>query len=331
MRPIDHLGRFLSLLASASLALAVAAPVTYGFLGIVPIYGQVLHAPGPLPSFEVVVIKPSQDQPHGSDANGEEIHLLVNAKLLIQMAYGINGGGARPTDLQVLNGPDWTNTEVFDILAKTASATFTAMQTMSRAQRNQQRQLMEQSLLADRFQLKLHTETRDQPIYTLIVSKGLKLKPAQPDSSIPATVILSPGGTSLTPETLRKGILVRATPQGYEMTAKGVTLDTFVHALATYPELAGRAVVDQTNLPGAFDFTLTWSPDQRASTPNAPSPDAAASTDASASTPTGNEPLDVPAAPLFTAIQQQLGLKLTSAKGPAEVVIVDHIERPSEN
>jgi uncharacterized protein (TIGR03435 family) len=297
------------------------APLALLLTFALPLTAQVL-APttGPRPSFDVTVVKPSTEQPQGAKTEGEQTRLVVNAKLLIQMAYGPSASATRGPDLQVLNGPGWIDDTVYDILAKIDPATFAAMQAMNRSQRTQQRQLMEQSLLADRFKLKVHTETRDQPVYALTLSKGPRPRPSATTPTDSATIVLSPGGTSLTPETLRHGILVVRKGTALEMVVKAMTIDAFVHALATCPELAGRAVLDQTGLAGAYDFTLDWTPES--SPPPPPSADSSAP-------PSPDSTSDAP--PLFTAIQQQLGLKLIPSKGPAQVIVIDHIERPSEN
>jgi uncharacterized protein (TIGR03435 family) len=282
--------------------LAIAGPVAFGVVRMIPVYGQVLHATGALPAFDVVAIKPSQEPPQGGTTTGEQVRLVVTAKLLIQLAYNV----PMLSDEQVAGGPEWINTDVFDILAKMDSAKFTAMQNLNRAQKREQQQLMEESLLADRFKLKMHFETRDLPVYALTATKNFKLKP----------VTVAPGGATMTPnpqadgprpQDLRRGLIVQPKGRGFEMTAKGVTMDGLVHALIPRPELGGRTVVDQTGLKDAYDFTLDWGPDQTA----AP------------------ESGDVEEPPLFTAIQQQLGLKLAAAKGPGEVIVIDHIEKPA--
>jgi bla regulator protein BlaR1 len=283
-----------------------------------PLHAQVRSpATGPLPSFDVTVVKPSQEPPHGADTEGEQTHFIVSAKLLIQMSYGISTSSAHSTDVQVLNGPGWIDSAVFDILTKIDPATFAAMQSMNRSQRSQQRQLMEQSLLADRFKLKLHAETRDQPVYALTLSKGPRPKPSINLPTSGATVLLSPGGSgAIRPQDLQHGIIVVRKDQALEMIVRAMTIDAFVRAISTFPEFAGRAVVDQTNLAGAYDFTLDWSPEQL--TPALPGSDGAIPPSPDSDAPT-----------LFTAIQQQLGLKLVPSKGPAQVLVIDHIEKPS--
>jgi len=135
--------------------------------------------------------------------------------------------------------------------------------------------LLEQSLLADRFKLKVHFETREQPAFALVVAKGgSKLSPAKP------------------------GETTQLSASANETTGTAVTLDQFVHSPLLRPE--GRIVIDQTGLTGAYDFTIK-----------------------------GEDGADP--ASFFTLIQEQLGLKLVPTKAPTEVIVIDHIERPTEN
>ena len=140
---------------------------------------------------------------------------------------------------------------------------------------------MLQQLLADRFQLHVHTETKEGPIYKLVIAKsGFKLKNA-PDSE-------RPRGSSWG----RDRIQVLNGPIG-----------SLAFSLS---DILGRTVMDKTGLAGRYEIDLKWTPDELQGTPDAG--------------PT-----------MFTALQEQLGLKLESAKGPVETFVVDHVERPSEN
>jgi bla regulator protein BlaR1 len=281
---------------------AITAPLVFGMLRMIPLYGQVLHASGPLPSYEVVVIKPAQDTANGADTEGEQTHYLVTAKMLIQFAYGVFAP-PKMIDLKVVGGPDWTDTDVFDIVGKTSSADFEQRQKMNRMQGHEQRQLMEQSLLADRFHLKMHTEMQDQPVYALTVNKPGKMMPAK---NATGSAHVDPMPSSYAPDELKRGLIVNRTRTGLKMTAKGMTLDDLSNALMSQKETNGLPVVNQTGLTDAFDFTLTWGPERTEASDN-------------------NEAEDLP---LLVAIQQQLGLKLVNAKAPAEVVVIDHIEKP---
>ncbi len=102
------------------------------------------------------------------------------------------------------------------------------------------------------------------------------------------------------------------------MIAKGVTVEQLVHWLAGYSEIGGRPVVDQTGLGGTYDFTLRWTRERLSAHPQSDQSGATSSTQ--------------PEAPaLFTSLAEQLGLRLMSTKGPVEVLVIDHIEKPSEN
>jgi uncharacterized protein (TIGR03435 family) len=230
----------------------------------------------------------------------------VTAKLLIQLAYNL----PMAADSRVVGGPDWVNTDVYDVLAKPDAATFASMQKLNDALRRRQQQLMEQRLLADRLGLRVHFEMKDLPSFALTVGKGgAKLKPAD-DSATPRRAAPGDPGSAPPSETPRPGLTVRPKGSGFEMIAKGVTMDGFLRALTPRPELGGRTVADYSGIAGRYDFTLDWGPDQAIAIGGADDSD---------------EP------PLFTAIEQQLGLKLVQSKAPAEVIVIDHIERPSEN
>jgi bla regulator protein blaR1 len=273
-----------------------------------PIRGQILHATGPLPSFEVATIKPVQPRPvpppppPGANDNRpppprmfgigklggqrtDRVHMNSSADLLILFAYNLPFGSERT---RIVGGPDWLGSTQYEIQAKIDDALFAAMQKMTPDQQREQVDLMEQSLLADRFKLKVHFETREMPVYALVVAKG---------------------GPKLTPAT--DGETSSISSFHSEIDAKAVALDDFAQSSLWTP-VGGRLVVNQTGLKGTYDFTLNWSQDQTAA------PDA------------GQE--SVPTlSPMFNAIQQQLGLKLVPSKAPVEVIVIDHIERPSEN
>jgi uncharacterized protein (TIGR03435 family) len=155
--------------------------------------------------------------------------------------------------------------------------------------------------------LKVHVETRDEPVYALTVIKGgPKMKPA-PDATGGATVKFNASPDEVA--NLHRGLMVCAEGQGFEMTVKGMTLAAFTDALQSQKELRGLPVIDRTGLTAAYDFTLSWGPELTASADN-------------------GDPADSGAPPLLAAVQEQLGLKLGESKGPAEVLVVDHIERP---
>jgi uncharacterized protein (TIGR03435 family) len=158
------------------------------------------------------------------------------------------------------------------------------------------------------------------PVYALVVAKGgPKLAAAKESSPATEDNPSRPGvGFPTGSGDLRKGLLVMYRGQTAEMTAKGATLDELVHWFAGYSEIGGRTVVNQTGLPGNYDFTLHWTRERLTAPGQQGSQSSALSTD-----PDGPS--------LFTGLQEQLGLRMVSTKGLVEVLIIDHIERPSEN
>jgi uncharacterized protein (TIGR03435 family) len=154
--------------------------------------------------------------------------------------------------------------------------------------------LMMQSLLADRFQLKAHFEIREMPVYELTLAKGgSKLKE---DSDLTKRRFAVGGST------------IRAT---------AAPINVIFNALECAPDVGGREVVDRTGLTGNYDFSLSWTPLETAAVPG--------EEHGSLSSANGG------GASLFTAIEEQLGLKLVPAKRMAQVLVIDHIEQPSPN
>ena len=218
------------------------------------------------PVFEVASIRSGKPGTNPSLFQAENGALRVanySVRLLVQMAWNVR-------EFQVLDIPDWATSVGFDISAKGNPA---ATDSQLRA--------MIQALLADRFQLQAHSETRELPIYALVVDrKGHKLSP----------------GTDPSPPGLNSG-------PGY-VVAQKVSLLNLARVLASRVD---RPIVDRTGLMGRFDFALEWAPDQIG---NAVAPDTSAPS-------------------LFTAIQEQLGLKLEATRGPVDVLVIDSVERPT--
>jgi uncharacterized protein (TIGR03435 family) len=198
--------------------------------------------------------------------------------------------------------PGWASTEHYDIIAKVAGADFPVWDHMSDAGRQQ----MICDLFGDRFKLRTHIETEEQPIYALVIAKsGAKLTPAKP---LPER-FTTPAAN---------GFVVRPTDGlfGFSRTgviAENMTMEEFAGNLSSLN--LGLPVQDRTGLSGRYDLKLDFS---QAPASTAPSAETAAPA-----------PQDFP--DIFAAIQQQLGLKLEPAKGPVETIVIDHMERPSEN
>jgi len=230
----------------------------------------------PPQAFEVASIKPSPpdatDRSLSTKRGGRLSTSNATVKQLVYFAYGV-------MPFQVSGGPDWVGSDGFDIEAKPADPN---------APKEQIRQ-MAQKLLADRFRLKVHTETRELPVYALVVGKhGTKLLEDRSES----------------PEVGMSNL------RG-EMRAAKASMPMFAGSLSRALQ---RQVVDQTGLKGAYSFTLRFLPDQKLA---------------------GQEEEGARAnsegASLFTALQEQLGLKLESTKGPVEILVIDRVERPSGN
>jgi uncharacterized protein (TIGR03435 family) len=250
------------------------------------------------PAFEVASIK--------RDVSGERggmftcvpnCHLeRMTLRDLVIFAYGVH-------DFQVTGGPGWIDSDRYNIDAKgegppSHSQEYVALQ---------YRRL--QTLLRDRFHLTIHRETRELPIYELTVAKG------GPKLQQPKCVQREPGDFTIAPGKYC-GLMGGAMASGW-LQASGTTIANLANYLS---RMLSRTVVDKTGIAGEFDFQLTFTPD--ASTP---SPDAAGPRPAGGAAAADLGP------DIYTAMQEQLGLKLESAKGPVEVLVIDRVERPTEN
>jgi uncharacterized protein (TIGR03435 family) len=243
-------------------------------------------------------------------------------KMLVGRAFGV-------PDVRVVGGPSWVDSERYDIEGKTTEGTIPPAQLS----------LMIQSLLEDRFQLKAHKETRELPMYELVVARGgSKLKmsddqtppaPPTPGGAPPRGAGPGPGpggGPAPGPAAGRgagdpfgNGPLPRGAFIGGRgnLRAAAVSVSNFVNFLVNQ---LGRPVIDKTGISGLYDLQLEWTPgSEQVPGPFAPNP---------AAPP---PPADASGPSLFTALQEQLGLRLESTKGPVEVVVVDSAQKPAEN
>jgi uncharacterized protein (TIGR03435 family) len=268
---------------------------------------RVFHPPDATLAYEVATIKPSDpDQQYSG----------TTLRRYIANAYGVSiPWGVPATEFagsQVVGGPAWIDKDKYSIKGNAPDELRQAMQKMSEDERDTKNNTMQQSLLAERFHLKVHFETREMQLFEMIPAKGgLKVKPVAPlgdsaDSSKPKHDEMSAGDMWMGVTTNGAAIL-----QG-----RAVPMEMFLNALrGESPDVAGRQIVDMTGFKGKFDLK-----DFRFA--GAPLPNAGGA-GTSASDP------DVPS--LSQALEQQLGLKLIPAKGQVEVVVIDSIERPTEN
>jgi len=258
-------------------------------------------------SFEVASVKSNKTGDGrvmlGLQPGGRFTATNVPLRLLIQNAYRVQG-------FQVVGAPDWLHSERFDIAAKAEGDPT-----------QEQVQQMVRALLADRFKLQVHRETREMPIYVLVMARsdgklGEKLKPSTTDCEAMrgrgrGVPVAPPAPGAAMPCGMRMGpgnILAGAMP----MTQLATSLSNMV----------GRIVVDRTGLTGNYDFELTYTPEQLAQ--GGPAGRGGA--------PGGGGPAIDPNGPsIYTAIQEQLGLKLDSQRGPVETLVIDRVERPTED
>ncbi len=230
------------------------------------------------PTFDVAAIHLHTPVPHEHshivDSSGRFITVNVDLKSILQWAFDVPAS-------RIVAGPAWIGTQRFDIEAKSESALDTQPKYDSAAARQQKRQMV-QSLLADRFHLVFHHETRELPIYALEVTKaGPKFQAKQTNNS-----------------------QVNSGRNYLQIEGGENTMTVLAESLA---EILDRVVVDETGILGKYSVNLKWTPDDAISSGDEAPPS------------------------IFTALQEQLGLKLESKKGPVQVFVIDKIEMPSEN
>jgi bla regulator protein blaR1 len=299
------------LLSAAGLA-ALAVPIVFGLANATPsrAQSQAETTVGIRPGYQVVSIKPVKSvggiisvrmlsTPDGFTATG------VTLQGVIQEAYGVE-------DNQLSGAPNWVNSEKYDIEAKVDESAVDELQKLSPDQRNLEQQRMLQVLLADRFKLTLHRETKVLPVYALVIAEnGPKLQESKPGETYPN------GFTG--PDRGGAGMM-KITMDGKmgQLAGQGVSVTSLEQALS---QRLGRNVLDKTGLRGNYDFTLQW-PTTEGLVPGVKgTEDGQQRTDSSPS----------PGPTIFTAIQEQLGLKLEFQKVPTEILVIDHAEMPSEN
>lgn len=287
----------------------------YCFVAAIPLFSR--EQPIQKPAFEAVSVKPGG--PGGSYRGGgtegdRYIQSGATLKLLLQIAYGTP---ARPGSWgmllranQIIGGPDWIDSDWFDIEAKVGCSGGVVS--------DEQLHLMVQSMLEDRFQLKVHHEIRKLPIYNLVVAKDKpKIKLSSDQAAARPSELMSLSPCEQPPVNRPAAINSRALPPGILLmrtSAATVTLTgnaVSIADLVSMLQQTDRMVVDKTNLNGRFDVTLQFRRDAPLST---------VTPDMNASAPS-----------LFTAIEEQLGLRLESAIAPLPVVVVDSAQRPSAN
>jgi uncharacterized protein (TIGR03435 family) len=228
---------------------------------------------------------------------------ITNAPLLdmLREAFGVSMD-------RLAGAPGWTASDRFDIDAKVAPEEAEKFKALT----GPQRWAMFIPIFEDRFGLKFHHESRNLTQYVLVIANsGLKIKQATPGDTYPNGLHPPSGGSGA-------GIM-RMQPG--EFTGQGVPIENLVRSLSF---VLGSTLVDQTGLTGNYDFDLKWTPEVGSGMPAGPSDGGAAGA--------GNAPAADNSGPsLFTALEEQLGLKLDAKKVPTDVIVIDHVEQPSPN
>lgn len=231
-----------------------------------------IHLHEPLPHDHVSISSPSRD--------GQLRATNVSLFTLIWWSFEM-------PESRILGAPGWASTKRFDIEATADPSVDVQLKSLTSDAAHQQKEKMVQALLADRFGLITHTETRELPIYNLVVAKGGQKLGAVQES----------------------GTLINLGRDHMEVEGSN-SVSLLAEQLS---KVVGRNVVDKTGIVGRYNLKLQWTPD-----------------DSGASAPIGSAD-DASGPSIFTALEEQLGLKLESAKGPVPVLVIDHVELPSAN
>lgn len=225
-------------------------------------------------SYEVVSVRPYKGDPHGISSSSTSFHSDVALSNLIRFVFDVR------LPEQISGIPHWADSAQYFVQAKVDEKTTTAMQKLPFQDQLVQRRQMGIAMLEDRFGLKFHNETKQVPVYDLVIAKGgLKLK-ANPSAQGSHS---SMGGGVL------KGT--------------GMTITEIAQRLSG---TADRMIVDKTGVNGRYDVDMSWAPDD-------------------------NRDSNDPRPSLFTAIEEQMGLRLSSSKAAMTTIVIDALARPSEN
>jgi uncharacterized protein (TIGR03435 family) len=299
-------GRIARLLGRPRVKETSAAPGVLTLLALLVAVGYGMFAQSEArPAFQAASIKRDLGSPGlmmvrpeaGGTLRAQNAPLI----LLIQNAYRVQA-------FQVIGGPSWINTEGYNIEAKP-----------EKPADPEHVWKMLQSLLADRFQLTLHRETRDVAGYALTAVNAAKLPAPKADGCVPGASAVLPPPRPGSPSPCGR-LVIQMSPNGLNVTGGRIAMPELVRILGV---ITGRPVLDRTEVGGEFDVKLTFTPDEVAmGLPGAGGPHDSGGP----RLPTDSEKPNI-----LVALQEQLGLKLSSAKVPVEVVVIDRVERPKPN
>jgi uncharacterized protein (TIGR03435 family) len=287
-----------------ALGIIVSAALAYASLAAQPSSAQSAQTTSAQRlAFEVASVKRNTSGDQGSGISGPRAGSFTSTNVpldrLVAWAFGVR-------DDQLIGLPTWTHGERYNVVAKYPNNETPSPDRL---------QLMVQTLLADRFGVKTHKESREGPTYSLVVARGdgrlgPKLKPITIDCQ------------EYIRSRIAAGQMVMATGRGDAPTCTGVTSNRFIKmsgrpiailATALAAQVA-RPVIDKTGLTGNFEINVEWSPNLAAPTPSDSALQTAAVDDGVS---------------LFTALEEQLGLKLEPSRGAVDVLVIDHVERPT--
>ena len=251
--------------------------LTFPFVMVVLTWSTALRSAPQRTSFDVVSIRPNNSDTRGTTTNlngGTVVITNVTVRGLILQAYAV-------PDSQLMGGPDWMSSARFHIQAKVESGPIGVADFS----------LMLQSMMEDRFRLKAHRESREQPVFFLTVARGgHKMKAREGGLAVAGPGAIAQGAA-----------LTSGGPAGVEIVGSGIAMARLANMIASRVQ---RFVVDNTELKGLYDLKLTFVP---------------------ATT------LESTGVSLATALQEELGLRLDSGRGPVQVLVVDDIQQPTEN
>jgi uncharacterized protein (TIGR03435 family) len=268
-------------------------------------------APMSRPEFEVASIRPDTSGTNmvsiRPPAGGRFTTTNSTVKMLVGLAYRVQG-------FEISGGPGWIDSDGYDINARAAESNLTLDQLRP----------MVQALLEDRFKLMVHREMKEMPIYAVLPARsGTKLaEPKEGGCVMPGTNSppdnppKSPTAPSHRPLAPCGGFIVNPN----RLVGGNISMTQLANVLSSF---LGRPVIDKTGFAGKFDVELEFSPDGIMFGPGG--------VGASGVPPSDTANADTSRPSIFTALQEQLGLRLDSQKGPGEILVIDRVERPGEN
>lgn len=272
------------------------------------------QAPAARPRFEVASVKRNMScggrRSGGPPTPGRLTMECATLQTLIENAYYIfaDGRSVNPKTIEISGGPNWMLSDTYDIAAKAEDSAGIA----------QMAGPMMQALLEERFGLKIHRESKEVPVYFLTVAKGgPKLDPTKEGSCVTIDINHPPTPVAGQPRPVRCGSQGMSLKDGIvTMSLRGATMGLFAND-AALTRVVGRPIIDKTGLTGQFDIHLEFAPDTPMGSGEATAP------------PSRSAALSV--GPSIFEAFQQVGLRLEPGKGSVEILVIDHLERPSEN